>query len=156
MKAADRGPFALRDLARAKRTNRTILFPKVLVGLFVAVGAMAGIYALAATTATTAAAGFVDTETESRARILEFAHAVKRASADFDKAQARCERIPDAKRHLCNIDARAEETRAKMQALLNYEEGFRRVGFGEMGKTRVHPADAVVDAVFDLGPIRVH
>lgn len=146
-------PFAMPGDADATTRNKKKLFLKVSAGLLFAAAAMAGIYALAATTATTAAAGFVDTERSSRARIVEFAFSVKQAAADYRTAQERCELIGGAESYLCRVDAKAEETRAKTRARLNYEGAFRQASFVAK-PVSARGFDVVSGAALDVAPHR--
>jgi len=89
---------------------------KLLAGLLIAVAAMAGIYAVAATSATTIAASFTTTETSSHSRSVEFATAVKRRLAEHRAARAKCALITGTEKKVCIAEARAEERRAVRDA----------------------------------------
>lgn len=95
--------------------------PKLFAGLLIAAAVMVGIYAAAATTATAMAATFSTAETTSHTRIVEFAAAVKQASAERKAAHARCELLTVAEKNLCNAEAKAEQKRAKTEARVNYK-----------------------------------
>lgn len=86
---------------------------------------MVGIYAAAATTATAMAASFTTAETTSHTRIVEFAAAVKQASAERKAARARCELLTDAEKNICNAEAKAEQKRAKTEARANYKGSIK-------------------------------
>jgi hypothetical protein len=82
---------------------------KWVAGVLIAMAAMAGIYAVAATTATSIAGSFT-TEARTRpTRIAEFETAVKRASANLKEARERCKVFTGTQRNVCNAEARAEE-----------------------------------------------
>ena len=84
---------------------------KIIPGILLAVAAMAGIYAAAATTASRVAATFVTTETSSRARNVDFATAAKRIFADHKVARAKCALLADKLKRACNAEAGAKESR---------------------------------------------
>ncbi len=122
---------------------------KLFAGLLIAVAAMAGIYAVAATTATSMAAGFNTTETSDRTRIIEFAAEMKRTSAEHKAARAKCDRYTVTLKASCNAEAKAEQKRARSEARVNYKGSSKS------------PADAVVKQAkaardFDVALYRVH
>ena len=94
---------------------------KLLTGLLIAAAAMAGIYAAAATTATAIAANFTPTPAAGQVRIVAFASAVKRASAEHRAARTKCELFIGAEKNFCNAEAKADEKRAKTAARVNYK-----------------------------------
>ena len=97
---------------------------KLLAGLVIAAVAMAGIYAAAATTATAIAANFAPTAATPAAghlRIVEFATALKRASAEHRTASAKCKLLTGAEKNICNAEAKTEEKRARTAARVNYK-----------------------------------
>jgi hypothetical protein len=137
--------------------NRKRRFSKLVAGLSVAAATMAGIYATAAATAAIAAASFATSETTSRARIVEFAAAVKRASAEYRASQARCGLLTLAERYLCDIDAKAEEKRAKTRARLQYEESVRPSSYSAKNNPNLaRRFDTVAGATLDVAPHRLH
>jgi hypothetical protein len=102
-------------------TGRKKLISKLFVGLLIAAAVMVGIYAAAATTATNMAASFTTAETTGRTRLIEFAAAVKQASAERKAARAICELLTGAEKNICNAEANAEQKRAKTEARVNYK-----------------------------------
>jgi hypothetical protein len=88
---------------------------KVLAGLLVAAAAISGIYAVAQTTATAAAASFAP-ETATRPRIAEFTSRAQRAAAEYRAARAKCKVLAGAARDTCLFEARAEEMRSVRDA----------------------------------------
>lgn len=98
---------------------------KLFAGSMIAAAVMAGIYAAASTTATAMAASFTTVETSGHTRIVEFAAAVKQASAEHKAARARCELLAGAEKNLCNAEAKAEQKRARAEARTNYKGSIR-------------------------------
>jgi hypothetical protein len=94
---------------------------KLFAGSLIAVALMAGIYAAAATTATAMAASFTTAETSGHTRIVEFAAALKQASAEHKAARARCELLTGAAKNICNTEAKAEQKRSRADARVNYK-----------------------------------
>ena len=98
---------------------------KLFAGSLIAAAVMAGIYAVASTTATAMAASFTTAETSGHTRIVELAAAVKQASAEHKAARARCEILSGAEKNLCNAEARAEQKRARAEARVNYKGSIK-------------------------------
>jgi hypothetical protein len=112
---------------------------KLFAGLLIAAAVMVGIYAAAATTATAIAASYTTAETTSHTRIVEFAAAVKQASAEHKAARARCGLLTDAEKNICNAEAKAEQKRAKTEARVNYKgsiKPYANAGVNEPGTAR--------------------
>ena len=83
----------------------------VLAVSLAAVEATAGIYSVAATTASSMVASFNAPEKPGRMRIGEFGDAARKAVADYKAAREACERFAGAKLKACNAEARAEARR---------------------------------------------
>jgi hypothetical protein len=92
------------------------LIAGMLAGFLIAVAAMAGMYAIAATAATSLAAGFAPPGAFGHARITDIAGAVNRASAEHRVARAACKRFNGAKRRNCNAEAEATRQEAVANA----------------------------------------
>ena len=82
------------------------------VGLLIAAATMAGIYAVAATTATSISATFVTAETASHTRLKDFEDEVRRIAARHKTERAKCERLSNTKKIECRTALRAEEKRS--------------------------------------------
>jgi hypothetical protein len=82
--------------------------PKLLAGLVLIAAAMAGVYAVAATAATSIATAFSTEEATSHAQNAEFAARLKQDSASHREARAKCAVLARAKKNICNaeVDAR--------------------------------------------------
>ena len=79
---------------------------------------LAGMYAVAATTAATMAAGFSTTESTNRMQIVTFATTLKQAAADHRAGRARCKTLAHPEREACNVAVTDADKRAftgKMQ-----------------------------------------
>src|SRR5689334_1397730 len=96
--------------ARAPRRYAAFM-SKLVPVVLIAVAAMAGIYAVAATTASRVEATFVTTETSSRARNVDFAIAARRTVADRKVARAKCAILAEKLERACNAEAGAKERR---------------------------------------------
>jgi hypothetical protein len=105
--------------------DRRKLISKLFAGSLIAAAVMAGIYATASTTATAMAASFTTAEASGHTRIVEFAAAVKQASAEHKAARARCELLAGADKNICNSEAKAEKKRARAEARVNYKGSTR-------------------------------
>ena len=81
-------------------------------GVLIAIAMIAGMYALAATTASSVAATFNATETTSRTRNVEFATGIKRVTAEHKAARATCAPLAGKPKRVCESEARAKENRA--------------------------------------------
>jgi hypothetical protein len=90
---------------------------KLIAGLLIAAATMAGMYAVATTTATALASSFTTEERTRPTRIAELETAMKRAVAGFKAARGKCDVFSGKQKHVCNAEARAEEIR-----------GVRRLG----------------------------
>jgi hypothetical protein len=106
-------------------TGRKKLISKLFAGLLIAAAVMAGIYAAAATTASSMAASFTTAETTGRTRIVEFAAAMKQASAEHRAARARCELLTGAEKNICNAEAKEEQQRARTDARVNFKGSIK-------------------------------
>ena len=84
----------------------------LLAGLLIGTAAMAGIYALAATAASSLAAGFIAPRESGHERIASISSAANRAVAERELARAKCKRFSGAKRDSCKAEAQALERRA--------------------------------------------
>jgi len=91
---------------------------KLISGALLAIVTMAGIYAAAATTASSVTATFNTTETASRARNVEFQSAAKRSSVEHEAAHAKCAILERKQIAACSREARANELRAFKAAQL--------------------------------------
>ena len=91
---------------------------KLISGGLLAIMTMAGIYAAAATTASSVTATFNTTETASRARNVEFQSAAKRSLVEHEAAHAKCAILERKQRAACSREARAAELRAFKAAQL--------------------------------------
>ena len=98
---------------------------KLFAGSLIAAAVMAGIYAVASTTATAMAASFTTVETNTHTRIVDFAAGVKQASAEYKSARARCELLAGAEKNICNAEAKAEQKRARAEARAYYKGSIR-------------------------------
>jgi hypothetical protein len=85
---------------------------KVLAGVAIAATLLAGIYAVAATTATSIAGQFTTTQSESHSRSVAFEAETMRVSAERASALEKCDRGTRRERRLCRATARADEERA--------------------------------------------
>jgi hypothetical protein len=85
---------------------------KALAGVAIAVTLVAGIYAVAATTATNIAGGFTTTQSESHSRNVAFEAETMRVSAERAVALEKCDLGTRRERRLCRAAARADEERA--------------------------------------------
>lgn len=81
-------------------------------GVLIAIATIAGMYAVAATTANGVAATFNPTETTNRTRNVDFATGVKRVLADHKAARAQCALLAAKPKRACESEARAKEKRA--------------------------------------------
>ena len=84
----------------------TALMQKLLAGSLIAAATLAGIYAVAATAATTLADSFTTEESTRHTRSVEFETAVKRAWAEHKAARAKCGPFTGAKRKTCYAEAK--------------------------------------------------
>ena len=85
----------------------------VIVVTLSVVTVVAGVYAVAATSAATLAASFSTEQTTSRSRMVEFASKVKQAAAEHRAAHAKCRLLAAGdKKEACNAAVRAEDGRA--------------------------------------------
>ena len=91
---------------------------KLIAGVLIGLATMAGLYAVAATTASALAASFITAETTHYSRTLAFETEVKRISAEHKAARAKCKVFTGAKRNRCNSEARVQEQRAFRSAQL--------------------------------------
>lgn len=89
----------------------------VLAMSLAAVAATAGIYSVAATTASSMVASFNAPASTGRMRIGEFGGAAKRAATEYRAARVMCERFAGTKLKTCNAEARAEARRAVASAI---------------------------------------
>lgn len=80
----------------------------LLAGLLLIAAAIAGVYAVAATTATGMVAAFSTKEAASRAQIAAFAATVKQDSAAHRDARAKCALLARVKKNVCNAEADAK------------------------------------------------
>ena len=78
----------------------------------IAATVLAGIYALAATTATSIAGGFTTTQSESYSRSVAFEAETMRVSAERAAALEKCDLGTRRERRNCRAAARADEERA--------------------------------------------
>ena len=85
-----------------------LVTPKLLGGLAMIAAALAGVYAVATTTATSMAAVFSTGEAASHAQSAEFAATLKRDSAVHHEARAKCALLPRVKKNVCNAEADAK------------------------------------------------
>jgi len=85
------------------------MMAKWMAGVLIAAAAMAGIYAVAATSATRISATIVTQEAASRMRLLDFADEARRIAAWHKAERAKCERYSKTKKIECRIALRAEE-----------------------------------------------
>jgi hypothetical protein len=85
---------------------------KWMAALSIAAATTAGIYAVAATTATSISATFMTAETASHTRLKDFADEVRRIAAQHDAERAKCERFSKTKKIECRTALRAEEKRS--------------------------------------------
>jgi hypothetical protein len=114
--------------------GRRKFMSKLSIGLLIAAALMAGIYAAAASTATPMADSITTAETSGRTRIVEFAAAVRQASAEHKAARARCELLTGAEKNNCNAEAKMEQKHARAEARANYKGSTSSpayVGVGE-------------------------
>jgi len=81
--------------------------PRLLAGLALIAAALAGVYAVAATTATSIATAFSTQEATSHAQNAEFAARLKQDSASHHEARAKCALLARVKKNVCNAQADA-------------------------------------------------
>ena len=82
---------------------------KMVSGALIAIATIAGMYAVAATTANSVAATFITTETTSRTRNVDFATGIKRVAAEHKAARAKCALLAAKPKRACESEARAKE-----------------------------------------------
>ncbi len=82
---------------------------KVLAGVAIAATLLAGIYAVAATTATSIAGGFSTTQSENYSRSVAFEAETMRVSAERAAALEKCDLGTRKERRICRAVARADE-----------------------------------------------
>lgn len=104
---------------------------KLFAASLIAAAVMVGIYVAASTAATAMAASFTTAETSGHTRIVEFAAALKQASAEHKAARARCELLTGAAKNICNTEAKAEQKRSRAEARVNYKGSIR--SFADVG-----------------------
>jgi|ERR1700687_2011015 len=97
---------------------------KLVTGLLIAAAAAIGMYAAAATIATTLAANFTPTPAPQRPRIVEFAEEVKQAWNEHKSARARCARLNGQGKDQCNAEAKSEQRRALAEARFTYKNSI--------------------------------
>jgi len=85
---------------------------KAVAGVAIVASVLAGIYAVAATTATSIAGGFTTTQSESHSRNVAFEVETMRVSAERAVALEKCGLGTRRERRLCRAAARADEERA--------------------------------------------
>jgi len=85
---------------------------KVLAGVAIVATLLAGIYAVAATTATSIAGGFTTTQSESYSRSVAFEAETTRVSAERAAALEKCALGTRRESRICRATARADEERA--------------------------------------------
>ncbi len=83
----------------------------IFVGALTASAAIAGIYAVAATSAAAIAAGFNPIETQAYTRSVAFSAQAARASAEHDTDRAKCTRLAASKLKACNAAAKFRNAR---------------------------------------------
>jgi hypothetical protein len=93
---------------------------KWIAGTIILMATLAGIYAVAATIATSAASGISATESARRTGLVELAVAIRRAANEQRTANAKCEQLTRGARVICHAEANAEHKRASAQARTNY------------------------------------
>ena len=85
---------------------------KALVAVAVAATVLAGVYAVAATTATSMAGGFTTAQSENHSRRVEFEAETMRVSAERAAAREKCDRGTRKERLVCRAAALADEESA--------------------------------------------
>jgi hypothetical protein len=124
---------------------------KWIAGTIILMATLAGIYAFAATIATSAASGFSATESARRTGLVELAVAIRRAASEQRIANAKCEQLTRGARVICHAEANAQHKRASAQARIDYK-----------GTDRARPRPAAKDIVpkgprgLDLALYRAH
>lgn len=111
--ARPQGPHGFRDEDHA----RTRLVKQVLAGASIAVAVLAGIYAVAATTASSIAGSFDTTHSESHSRRIAFQSEVTRTSAGRAAALQKCDQGTRRERSLCKASVRVDEERIVLRSL---------------------------------------
>jgi len=81
-------------------------------GVLIAIATIGGMYAVAATTASSVAGTFNASEMTSRTRNVDFATGIKRVTAEHKAARAKCTLLAGKPKRACESDARAKEQRA--------------------------------------------
>lgn len=85
---------------------------KALAGVAIAVAALAGIYAVAASTATNIAGRFSTTQSDSHSRNAAFESETMRVAAERAAAREKCDLGARKERRLCRAAVRVDEERA--------------------------------------------
>jgi len=119
---------------------------KLFAASLIAAAVMVGIYVAASTAATAMAASFTTAETSGHTRIVEFAAALKQASAEHKAARARCELLTGAAKNICNTEAKAEQKRSRAEARVNYKGSIR--SFADVGMNEPKAARDVDVALY--------
>ena len=101
---------------KARQAGRG-LTRKALAGAAIAAVVLGGIYAIAATTATSMASSFATTQTTSHSRSVEFESETMRASAERSAARDKCSQGTRKDRFICDAAVRAREERAVLRSI---------------------------------------
>lgn len=89
---------------------------KAAAGVAIAAAVLAGIYAIAATTATSIAGGFTTTQSESYSRSVAFEAETMRLSAERAAALEKCGPGTRRERRLCRAAARLDHERTVLRS----------------------------------------
>jgi hypothetical protein len=90
---------------------------KFALGVLFGLAAMAGAYAVAASTASGLAAGFDTREAASHSRSIDFATEVRRISDAHAAESAKCDSLAAKPKRTCKAESRAKERRGFAEAV---------------------------------------